>query len=216
MSRPIVPIGVYISTYGDQAAWRPLAERAMASVDRQTVSPCHYCWHHGDNLHTVRNAAAMGPDRPQWVIERGLAPDAEWLCFLDADDELDPQYIEAMAQAIDGLEGDWLLQPATLGIHPDGHEDPTPVVIPRKNLLDGNFMVISTLIRKSQFERLGGFADWPYAEDWDLWIRAWRDGAQFQAVPDAVLRVHVNPNGRNSGDRATQVRVYNQIRNQYL
>jgi GT2 family glycosyltransferase len=121
-----------------------------------------------------------------------------------------------MAAAVDGLEGDWLLQPATLGVYPDGREDTHPVLIPRKNLLDGNFMVISTLIRTEQFLRLGGFEDWPIYEDWDLWLRAWRDGAQFLAVPDAILRVHVNPASRNQSDRSTQVRVYHEIRNRHL
>ncbi len=43
-------------------------------------------------------------------------------------------------------------------------------------------------------------------------IRCFQDGAISVPVPDAVYRVHVNANGRNLPDRATQVRVYNQIR----
>jgi GT2 family glycosyltransferase len=179
-------IGVYIATYGDQSAWEPLAARALMSVGRQTLKPSHHSWYHGSSLHEARNAMTIGTDRP------------EWLCFLDADDELDPHFIEAMAAAIDGLEGDWLLQPATLGVYSDGREDPEPALIPRADLLTRNFMVISTLIRSSQFQRLGGFDDWPALEDWDLWLRARRDGAQYLAVPDAVLRVHVNANSRNN------------------
>lgn len=201
--KPICTIAVCTGTYGDETIWGPLAQRAGASVDRQTVGPAWYNHTHSETLQNARNTAAG-------------TGEADWLCFVDADDELDPRYLEAMAGAVEGLEGDWLVQPATLGVYPDGREDPHPVVIPRKNLLDGNFMVVSTLIRKSQFERLGGFDDWPYCEDWDLWIRAWRDGAQFVAVPAAVLRVHVNPNSRNSGDRSTQVRVYHQIRDRHL
>ena len=211
---PISNIAVCIGTYGNEAIWGPLAQRAINSVRRQTVRPA-WCVHtHTTTLQEARNSAA----RPTWPSS-GLPScfrEAEWLCFLDADDELDPHYIEAMAVAVDELEGDWLVQPATLGVYPDGREDPHPAVIPRKNLLDGNFMVISTLIRASQFERLGGFDDWPYCEDWDLWIRAWRDGAQFIAAPDAILRVHVNPNSRNNGDRTTQIRVYHEIRSKHL
>jgi glycosyltransferase involved in cell wall biosynthesis len=201
-------IAVCISTFGDLDRWeRTVRTWAMPSVEAQTEPPARVTWCHGPNLQVARNHAA----RPA-----GCLDDTDWLCFLDADDELDPSFIAAMAAATENLTGDWLLQPATLGIHLDLHEDPHPVVIPRKNLLDGNFMVISTLIHTEQFHRLGGFADWPIYEDWDLWLRAWRDGAQFKAVPDAVLRVHVNPNGRNNGDRASQVRVYNEIRSRYL
>jgi glycosyltransferase involved in cell wall biosynthesis len=201
-------IAVCVGTFGDVDRWEKTAHTwALPSVEMQHERPARMTWNHGPSLHVARNDAARPP---------GCLDDTEWLCFLDADDELDPGYIAAMAAATKGLEGDWLLQPATLGIHADLCEDPHPVVIPRKNLLDGNFMVISTLIRTEQFHRLGGFQDWPIYEDWDLWLRAWRDGAQFKAVPDAVLRVHANPRSRNDGDRATQVSVYHQIRNRYL
>lgn len=201
-------IAVCIGTFGDALRWERIARTwALPSAEMQVELPARTTWSHGPNLHVARNNAA----RPA-----GCLVDSEWLCFLDADDELDAGYIAAMAAVTEDLEGDWLLQPATLGVYPDMSEDPHPVVIPRKELLDGNFMVISTLIRTEQFHRLGGFDDWPVYEDWDLWLRAWRDGAQFKAVPDAVLRVHVNPNSRNDGDRATQVRAYHGIRSRYL
>lgn len=204
----VANIAVCVGTFGDRSQWEPLVhQRALASVDRQTMQPCRFAHHHANSLHDARNSAARGS-------ERHLVADAEWLCFLDADDELDDGYIAAMHTAARDLEGDWLLQPATLGVHPDGREEP-PALIPPKHLLDGNYLVISTLIRRNQFDRLGGFADWPIYEDWDLWLRAWLDGAQTMPVPDAVLRIHVNPNGRNMASRALQTKVYNEIRSRY-
>jgi GT2 family glycosyltransferase len=207
----IADIAVCIGTYGDLDHWEHLVStRSGPSVDRQTVRPTSYSRYHGPNLQEARNWAAETTIRhPQ------LTPRADWLCFLDADDELDDGYIEAMAAAAEGLEGDWLLQPATLGVYPDGRTDPHPIVIPAKPLLDGNFLVVSTLIRAEQFHRLGGFGHWEMYEDWDLWIRAHRDGANIKPVPDAVLRVHVNPDSRNNGDRAAQLRAYHAIRSQY-
>lgn len=191
-------IAVCIGTFGS-VEWALRAERRAApSAERQTVRPQQVIHYHGADLRAARNGAA------------GRAK-TEWLCFLDADDELDPGYIEAMSMAAMDA-GDALLQPATLGVYPDGREDAHPVVIPGKPLLDGNFMVIGTLIRREQFDRLGGFGDWPIYEDWDLWIRAWRDGARLVAVPDAIYRVYVNSGGRNAGERSEQIRVYNQIR----
>ncbi len=204
-------IAVCIATFGDASRWGPMVKNhALPSVRRQTLVPRRCTWTHRTTLHDARNDAAKPRDVP------GQIPDGRWLCFLDADDELDDGYIEAMTAAATDLDGDWLLQPATLGVYPDGHEDPRPVLIPPRPLLDGNFMIISTLIRAEQFRRLGGFDDLEMYEDWDLWIRAWLDGARFKAVPDAVVRVHVNSQGRNSGDRDTQLRVYHQIRNRYL
>jgi glycosyltransferase involved in cell wall biosynthesis len=201
----VAPITVCIGTFGDEQVWSALAhDRAMVSVDRQTLRPDNLIWSHGPDLHSARNDAASRAR-------------TEWLCFLDADDELDPHYLEAMTQAITELDmADWLLQPATLGVHPDGHEDADAVLIPPKPLLDGNFLVIGTLVRRAQFERLGGFCDFPLYEDWDLWLRCFLDGASVHQVPGAIYRVHVNATGRNSADRALQVRIYQQIRNRHL
>jgi GT2 family glycosyltransferase len=204
MKKPIADIAVCIGTYGDHQRWSQMVQsRALPSVERQTMAPADIVWVHAPTLREARNNAAEDTD-------------AEWLCFLDADDELDPRYIEVMSHVSTHLDGDWLLQPATRGVYPDGREDPQSVVIPARPLLEGNYMVIGTLVRASQFQRLGGFANWPYAEDWDLWIRCWRDGAKMRAVPDAIYRVLVNGTGRNSCDRALQIRTYNAIRDQYL
>lgn len=207
---PKAPITVCIGTYGDYATWSDMVDRrAMPSVERQTLPAAAIRWVHGATLHEARNVAAE--------TARPAHSRSEWICFLDADDELDEHYLEAMTEAIAKLEdGAWLLQPATLGVHPDGHEDPHPVVIPAKPLLDGNFLVIGTLLRQEQFHRLGGFGNWPIYEDWDLWIRCWRDGAATRPVPEAIYRVHVNSSGRNSAGRSAQVRTYNEIRRQYL
>ena len=197
----MAPIEVYIGTYGDRS-WMELAlERAMPSVEEQTMSDTVVHVIHRDTLHEARNDALTSATR-------------EWLCFLDADDELDSHYLEAMTERVRGLEGDALIQPATLGVHPDGWEE-EPVLIPPKSLIDGNFMVIGTLIRTEQFRRLGGFHPWDYAEDWDLWLRAWIDGAELLTAPDAIYRVHVSQ-GRNSAPRAQQEATYHAIRATHL
>ena len=199
------PITVCVGTFGNEQIWSALAhDRAMASVDRQTLPPEHVRWCHGPDLHTARNMAASQSD-------------SEWLCFLDADDELGPHYLEAMTEAITRLDdNDWLLQPATLGVYPDGSEDPSPVLIPQKPLLDGNYLIIGTLVRRSQFERVGGFYDLPMYEDWDLWLRCSLGGAEVLQVPAAIYRVHVNTDGRNSPSRSVQISAYHQVRSQYL
>jgi GT2 family glycosyltransferase len=197
------PITVCIGTFGDRARWSALAhDRAMISVDHQSLGPENLVWCHADTLDNARNHAAG-------------AAKSEWLCFLDADDELDPGYLAAMTGAVQNEPADALIQPATLGVHLDGHEDAAPVLIPAKPLLDGNYLIIGTLVRREQFQRVGGFRAWPLYEDWDLWIRCWLDGATIRTAPSAIYRVHVNPAGRNSADRATALRTYHQIRSQY-
>jgi hypothetical protein len=197
------PISVCIGTYGDER-WKRLAQlRAVPSVERQRAAPvdCHAV--HGSSLHEARNQAA----------EQAAG---EWLCFLDADDELDAHYLEAMAQ---GLQADGpvkrLLQPSTLGVYPDGRTDATPVLHPPKDLHISNYLIIGTMVRREQFLAVGGFADLISHEDWDLWLRCWIDGAVVQPVPDAVYLVHVRRDGRNSAGTAPHIQVINDIRAKY-
>jgi glycosyltransferase involved in cell wall biosynthesis len=189
---------VVVGTFGDPL-WRDLASRALASAEEAGAAEVIHI--HADSLDVARNTGAAHAN-------------AEWLVFLDADDELDSGYVKAMEEV--ATPHDALLQPSTLGINPDGTTDAYPVLIPRKqSLLDGNWMVIGTAIRRSQFLRLGGFRNLPVYEDWDLWIRATLDGAQHVVAPQAVYRIHVNPTGRNSGDRQVQLQTYERIRREF-
>lgn len=196
-------ISVVIGTFGDADVWSRQAVRAVRSAQAQSFEPEGIYYQHGRSLHEARNEGA----------ERAAG---EWLCFLDADDELDAHYLRHMTVAIESNGGwDLLLQPATLGVVGD-REDPFPVVIPKKPLLEGNYMVIGTVIRRDSFLRAGGFRDFTMYEDWDLWIRMALEGAQHVAVPLAVYRVHVNQNSRNNGSRSDQVAVYKAIRNEHI
>lgn len=186
-------VGVAVGTFGDHS-WVDLARsRALASVERQSRQPDQVVHVHAATLHEARNAAAAQ-----------LA--TEWVIFLDADDELDQRYVEAMLAG----RGD-LRQPATMGVHPDGREE-TPVVIPPKPLMEGNYIVIGAMVRLEQFHRVGGFLDWPAWEDWCLWVRCWMDGAEIAAVPEAVYRVYVAPRGRNVLPRPEALTLYNRMR----
>lgn len=198
-------ISVVVATYGDIDRWGPMAERAIRSVGRQSRAPADVTRVHGSSLHEARNEGAR------------LA-NGRWLCFLDADDELDGGYLEAMERATQehwhfNMAPEFIFQPATLGVV-DGKEDDAPVLIPQANLLERNYLVIGTVVRKDPFLRLGGFDDWPILEDWELFIRFFLDGATTVKVPEAVYRVHVNMESRNN--QALHNRVYNDIRNRHL
>ncbi len=189
-------VTVIIPIFGDIERWGLLAQRALASARRQTVPAADVVVSVADTLQDARN-------RPAFAAE------TEWLCFLDADDELDSRYLEEMLAGTGDLR-----QPATLGIV-DGREDAFPVVIPAKPLLDGNYIVVGALVRTEIFKTAGGFTELAAYEDWDLWIRCWLEGAVITTCPDAIYRVHVLPNSRNQLDRDAAVRSFNFIRNRY-
>lgn len=190
-------VTVIIPIFGDVERWGVLAERALRSAQNQTV-PAH------DVVISVAETLEDARNRP------ALAATTEWLCFLDADDELDPGYLEAMLAGTGDLR-----QPSTLGVV-DGVEDPFSVVIPAKPLLDGNYIVIGAFVRRTMFVAAGGFNALPAYEDWDLWIRCWLEGAEITVCPEAIYRVHVQPESRNQLNRDAALRSYHFIRNRYV
>lgn len=187
-------VSVIVAYFGDRGTWEPLVLRACISVEKQTVQ-VELLVSYGETLKDARNDAA-------WVAT------GDYLIFLDADDELDSRYVESML----GVYGD-IRQPSTLGVV-DGVEDDAPVLIPKKSLLLGNYIVIGAMVLRDFFVRVGGFDDLPVAEDWSLWLRCWIEGAQITECPNAIYKVHVRPGSRNQqpglGD------IYSNLRQRYI
>lgn len=172
-------VAVIVATYGDREYWDALAERALSSVRSHSRPPDEVIRvHHPDSLQKARNTGAAQAT-------------TEWLIFLDADDELHFRYVEEMLAG----RGD-LRQPAVTNIGTNGRET-RPYLFPMGPLIQQNFLVIGTMIRREQFLRIGGFDDYPVLEDWALWVAAWIDGAVIGSVPGAIYRIHLRPGSRN-------------------
>lgn len=171
-------ISVLVATFGDRE-WASLGEtRARASALGQGAD----VWNFHDPAGTVcssRNA-----------LSRMTRDD--WLCFLDADDELAPGFVGAMKRAVFEQEGTngkpVLLTPA---LNRPGRTR-KPFFLPEKNLADHNWLPIGTLIQRDFFWSVGGFDEQdPHGlEDWSLWTRAAAAGARVVKVPDAVYIAH--------------------------
>lgn len=189
-------VGVIIATFGSRMQWAAFARRALRSAHNQSHPPDHVRWVHGETLQEARNAGAAG------------CP-TDWLIFLDADDELDPYYIESMLAGTGDVR-----QPATLGVYEDGTTDEYASVIPPgRNLLERNHIVIGAMVRHELFDKVGGFDDYAALEDWALWIKCWLEGAEFGVCSDAIYRVHLRPDSRNQSDR--HGRTYIDIRERF-
>lgn len=196
-----VNVRVLICTHGTDE-WRDLAvEHALPSIASRGTSV--QCLHLPDaTLAEVRNRAARD------------AVGVEWLCYLDADDQLDEGYVAAMQRAY-LREGPWdapaLLLPHVQRVV-DGRRHGWPLLpAAGRAVLDVNAGVIGTLVPRDLFLEVGGFRELDLYEDWDLWLRCLRAGARPVSVPDAVYLVDGEP-GRNQPDQATRQRVYREIR----
>jgi glycosyltransferase involved in cell wall biosynthesis len=189
-------VSIVVGTYGDAEYWNTLADRAIDSAKNQTVA-AEVVRSHGRNLMEARNFGAEEAT-------------GEWLIFLDADDSLDFGYVEAMLAG----SGD-IRQPSTLGIV-DGVPEAAPVLIAQRPLLQSNYLIIGSMVRRSMFLDNGGFEDYPILEDWALWLKLWVNGAEIGACPDAIYKVNVNPNGRNNHDPETHGHFYALIRQRFM
>lgn len=179
-------ITVAVCTYGDQE-WQVLAEsRAVPSA----INQAPVIRVHGETLHDARNTA----------LERC---DGEHIVYLDADDELEPDYIAAMGTGTADMrvpsvryvtEKQRTRPPQLLRVW--GHTDHDCT---GDCLTDGNFMVIGTAVRTELLREAGGWRDFPWSEDWSSWIRCWKAGGTIETIPTAIYRAHVRTDSRNRG-----------------
>lgn len=186
---------VVIGTFGSQE-WAELAlERAIPSAP----GAIHV---HGDTLAEARNEGLAQVTSP-------------WVIFLDADDELAPNYIEAMATGTADLRA-----PAVRYVRGSRTQDPyVPQVAGHSHacsapcLEEGNWLVIGTALRADLAREVGGFREWEVYEDWDLFLRCYLLGATVEAIPSAVYTAHVRPDSRN---RAPSIEVKNRIHHEIV
>jgi GT2 family glycosyltransferase len=189
---------ICIGTFGGNE-WVQLAhERAIPSVQAQGCEVIH---RHGSTLAQARNEALALVKTPLVV-------------FLDADDELAPGYIETLAGGTADLRA-----PAVSYVK---NGIPREARMPRvaghdhecsaECLRDGNWLVIGSAVRTDLVREVGGFREFRWSEDWDLWQRCWLAGASLEAIPAAVYIAHWRHDSRNrSPDQAFRNRVHREI-----
>jgi glycosyltransferase involved in cell wall biosynthesis len=193
-----VDVTICICTYGDRETWVPLSKSAFESV--RDISPFIIQIHRDSaTLADVRNEALS-------IVQ------SEWVCFLDADDALAPDYFLQMQEAPEtDLRG-----PAVQYVSPNGIsqapyvpwvETPNGPKQDGPSLVYGNWLVIGTLARTNLVKAVGGFREWPMYEDWDLWLRCWQHGCSVSTVPTAVYIANVRHGSRNR--YPTQIEKHN-------
>lgn len=176
-------VTVAVATFGDEE-WIELAERrAIPSAELQAPT-----------VH--RHAATLAEARNEALAAVG----SEWVIHLDADDELEPGYVEAMSRGSADVRGPvaryvrgerlQLWQPRVAGHQHDCVAD---------CLREGNWLLIGAAVRTKLLYLAGGWREYPWSEDWSTWIRCWKHGASFELIRDAVYRAHVREDSRNRG-----------------
>lgn len=176
---------IVIGTFGGDE-WKNLAEtRAIPSARAQG---CRVVHSHCGTLHDARNAALDQVDTP-------------WVIHLDADDELEPGYVAGVGIPVSGdvrvpmvrymQRGRAVSRPRFPRVAGHVHE------CVGECLLYGNWVVVGAAARTELVRRVGGWRDYPWSEDWDLWLRCHLAGAAVVPAKAAIYRAHIRPNSRN-------------------
>ena len=162
----------------------------------------------GSTDDTVGQVASRSDERVRLVHEATRGPSSarnagvaaargRYVCFLDSDDVLLPEYLEAMEAtlrtdpraAIAYTDG-WvfyespgrILRRSAMAQWRPRHPPEQPEEFLRELLLRGNFVLISVLIERALFIHAGGFRpELHRAEDWELWLRLSALGHRFAA-----------------------------------
>lgn len=176
-------VTICVATFGD-THWRDIAaEHALASAATFAVPVVHV---HGDTLWDARNACLDQVTTGHVV-------------YLDADDELEPGYLQAMAEAPDA---DVRVPYVRYVTTPTRVPNPVmPRVVGHHHactqacLPEGNWVVIGAQARTQLLRDVGGWRAYGW-EDWDMWLRCHLAGARFTVATGAVYRAHVRPGSR--------------------
>ncbi len=168
-------VTVVVATFGERR-WADVAlGRAIPSAQALRVPVVHA---HRPTRHEALNA--------------GLAAvRTTWVCHLEADDELEPGFMAAMAAGTADLRAPSVRQTRRGA---EGAHARMPKVPGHAHACDGacleqgNWLAPGTVARTALIRQVGGWRDWPAEGDWDVWLRCHLAGATVQAVPGAVYR----------------------------
>lgn len=124
----------------------------------------------------------------------------EYVLPVDADDKISPNYIELAVNAMTNevrvvgcramffgaREGEWRLP------------DYSPKLLARKNMIP-----ITSLFRKADWQRVGGFCEEEiYREDWSFWLSLMELGGTYVRLKEVGLYYHVLPVSRRKRAKA--------------
>jgi glycosyltransferase involved in cell wall biosynthesis len=204
-----VRTGVVVPVHG----WAPYLAEALDAILVQQPAPAEVvvvddgsreplALHpdHAPHVRLLRREQQGGVAAARATGEAALAADVDLVASCDADDAWLPGKLAAQLDVIGDAA---MCFGAAIVVGADGRETGERWDVPAEPLtaqslyVHNPIPVSSALVRRDVLHAAGGYggAFGNYAEDWDLWLRLLRDGAQLVGVPDARIRYRRHPGG---------------------
>jgi glycosyltransferase involved in cell wall biosynthesis/MoaA/NifB/PqqE/SkfB family radical SAM enzyme len=121
---------------------------------------------------------------------------APYLLLLDADDRLDPRYLERLTAALDADPNLAFVSCAVQAFEGADYVWTPPSLTAVGSLARGSVHV-STLFRRTLWDAVGGFdPELPAYEDLDFWVRAIRLGFRGEVIDEPLLQYRVRADSR--------------------
>lgn len=207
------------------AAWKAATtiEAAVRSALEQTEPPLEVVVCDDGSPDDVAGALAPLADRVRLVriphsgasaARNAAAATAvgDFVAILDADDTWEPSRLERLADLasarpdLDLLTTDaWFVVDGRRAGRFSERAGAFPTVAQATEILRRNFFFAHVAVRRSVWERLGGFApEVAYADDWDFWLRALFAGCRAGCVAEPLADYTIHA-GSVSADRAASL-----------
>ena len=227
MTTPQIPlVTVIIPNFNGKAYVAGAVDCALASIgvpvevivvdDESTDGSWELLQAYGDRITLLRQHRG-GPYRARNLAAAQAR--GEWLAFLDADDEWLPEKLsKQLALAREPVAMVYTDRDNFGDLSRSRERQSDSVTLYDGDvfepLLGGNFITLSSvLMRKQQFESLGGFAVEQHGvQDWDMWLRYSAAGGRVALCREPLTRYRIheaqmtNDSGQRARDRETVLR----------
>lgn len=154
-----------------------------------------------DSLRTAQALAAAAPGRVRLIArENGGLPvarntaisrlDTDYVCCLDADDELTPTYLERCIAVLEADPGLSIAYGGQQNFEEDDAFHPHHAFDFRFHTIS-NLLGVASVYRRQAWADVAGYSSMDSYEDWDFWIGCCERGHVPVHVPEAVFRYRV-------------------------
>jgi glycosyltransferase involved in cell wall biosynthesis len=139
----------------------------------------------------------------------------EWVVYLDADDWLDPHFVERGERWLERHPGCDVLTTDMAVLRPDRAPVHVRARVPRswRGLLRKNTVFQTSFVRRSMVQALSGYDPTFAYEDWEFWIRALKAGNFIARLPG--VHVFRREHGSNYGALANRAEAIRAVRERH-